>query len=94
MKRELAGLIEDLHDGLLASAIRAHGPAGLRLAEVEMRLPLDITPVFADGGCRLLADVARNHTDADWQHERSQLYLRWQAIPLAAAESTVAEPAA
>lgn len=82
MKRELAALLEDLHEGLMASAIRAHGTAGLRLAEVEMRLPLDITPVFADGGCRILADVPRTHSDATWLSQRSHLQLRWQALPL------------
>jgi len=77
VKRELATVIEELHDGLFASA----GQAGMRLVEVEMRLPMDIVPVFRDGGCRVLADVPRSHTDAEWQRQRSQLHLSWQLLP-------------
>lgn len=80
MKRELASVIEELHDGLIASSLRACGGAGIRIAEVEMRLPMDIVPVFRDGGCRVLADVPRSRSEADWQLSRSQLQLRWQAV--------------
>jgi hypothetical protein len=44
-------------------------------------LPVDIALVLKDGGCALLADVARNAADAGWQQTPSRLTLRWAEVP-------------
>ncbi|WP_369979398.1 hypothetical protein [Xanthomonas bundabergensis] len=73
MLRELSQLLGELHDGLLAVEARA----GLQLTQVEMTLPLDLRPVLRDGGCRLLADVARSRTVDAWLAAPSKLRLCW-----------------
>jgi hypothetical protein len=75
MLRELSQLLSELHDGLLA----VEGRAGVRLAEVEMTLPLELRPVLRDGGCRLLADVARSRDLGDWLSSPSKLRVSWSA---------------
>lgn len=77
MRRELAVVLDELRDGLVASA----GRAGMRLTGVEMRLPMDLLVVLQDGGVSLLADVARSRADDPWRDARtSQLHIRWQAV--------------
>ena len=77
MLREMATLLDDLHDGMQQAA----RGSGVRIAQAEMTLPLDIAFVMRDGGCRLLADVARNPADAAWQESPSRLTLNWGECP-------------
>ena len=56
MLRELSQLLDELHDGLVAIDARD----GMRLSQVEMTLPIDVQPVFRDGGCVLLAELRLN----------------------------------
>lgn len=79
MRRDLATVLEDLHRGMQAAADRA-GP-GVRITQAEMTLPVDTTLVLKDGGCALLADVARNAADATWQESPSRLTLHWGEVP-------------
>ncbi len=73
MLRDLSQLLEELHDGLLAIEARA----GLQLTQVEMTLPLELRPILRDGGCRLLADVARSRAVDAWLAAPSKLRLCW-----------------
>ena len=73
MLRELHHLLGELHDGL--SALEVQG--GVRLARVEMSLPLELRPVFRDGGCVLLADVPRQRAAHDWTTSPSKLVIAW-----------------
>ena len=75
MLRELHHLLGDLHDGL--SAIETQG--GVRLSKVDMTLPLELRPVFRDGGCVLLADVPRQRTVDTWTANPSRLVVGWSA---------------
>lgn len=75
MLRELHHLLNELHDGL--NAIELHG--GVRLSAVDMTLPLELCPVFRDGGCVLLADVARQRTVDTWLTSQSKLVVGWSA---------------
>jgi hypothetical protein len=75
MLRELSHLLSELHDGLLA--VEARG--GVQLAKVEMTLPLELRPIFRDGGCVLLADVARSREVNDWLAAPSKLRVSWSA---------------
>jgi len=79
MLRDLSTVLEDLHRGMLAAADRA-GP-GVRINHAEMSLPVDAALVFKDGGCVLLADVARSHADASWRESPSRLTLVWAEMP-------------
>lgn len=79
MLRDLATVLEDLHHGMQAAADRAGG--GVRIAKAEMTLPVDTALVLKDGGCALLADVARNAADAAWQRSPSRLTLVWGEVP-------------
>lgn len=73
MLRELSQLLEELHDGLLS--IEARG--GVSLTQVDMTLPLEVRPVFRNGGCVLLADVARSRDVNEWIASPSKLRLAW-----------------
>lgn len=73
MLRELHHLLGELHDGL--SAIEVQG--GVRLAQVDMTLPLELRPVFRGGGCVLLADVPRQRAIDDWTTSPSKLVIAW-----------------
>ena len=73
MLRELSQLLADLHDGLLA--VEARG--GVRLADVEMTLPLELRAVLRDGGCVLLADVSRSREINDWMASPVRLRVGW-----------------
>ncbi|MEA9577659.1 hypothetical protein VC218_01630 [Xanthomonas nasturtii] len=74
MLRELSGLLEELHAGLVAIEDRA----GMQLTHVEMRLPLELRPILRDGGCRLLADVPRSLAVNHWNAAPSLLHVVWQ----------------
>ena len=75
MLRELHHLLGELHDGL--GAIEVQG--GVRLAQVDMTLPLDVRPVFRDGACVLLADVPRTRSADEWVASPSRLSVSWSA---------------
>lgn len=68
MLRELSQLLQELHDGLHAIEI----DHGMRLAAVDMTLPLEVRPVLRNGGCVLLADVPRS-SDPAWRLPLSHL---------------------
>lgn len=74
MLRDLATVLADLHNGLQAAAERA----GVRVTQAEMTLPVDTALALKDGGCVLLADVARSYADADWRAEPCRLTLVWR----------------
>ena len=71
MLRELSQLLDELHDGLVAIESRD----GMRLSRVEMTLPIDVQPVFRDGGCVLLADFTRSSEVNAWIALPSRLTL-------------------
>jgi hypothetical protein len=73
MLRELSQLLDELHDGLVA--IEARG--GMRLSQVQMTLPIDVQPVFRNGGCVLLADFTRSSEINPWIATPSRLTLSW-----------------
>ena len=73
MLRELSQLLDELHDGLVAIDARD----GMRLSQVEMSLPIDVQPVFRDGGCVLLADFTRSSEVNAWIATPSRLTLAW-----------------
>lgn len=73
MLRELSQLLDELHDGLVAIEARD----GMRLSAVEMTLPIDVQPVFRDGGCVLLADFTRSSEVNAWIATPSRLTLAW-----------------
>lgn len=73
MLRELSQLLGELHDGMLSIEARD----GVTLAQVDMTLPLELRPVFRDGGCVLLADVARSRDVNEWIASPSKLRLAW-----------------
>jgi len=73
MLRELSQLLGELHDGLLDVEDRA----GVALTRVDMSLPLDLRPVFRDGGCVLLADLARSREVNEWSATPSKLRVAW-----------------
>jgi hypothetical protein len=78
MLRDLATLLGDLHAGLSPDwPVRA----GVALRAIDMTLPIDAVAIFRDGGCVLLADVARTSSDADWYTQRSQLSVVWETRP-------------
>ncbi|HST46040.1 MAG TPA: hypothetical protein VLK29_12560 [Luteimonas sp.] len=86
MLRELATLLGELHDGL-ATLDAGHG---VRLARVDMTLPLDLRPVLRGGGCVLLADVPRTSAIDAWLAAPSKLSIGWAA---GAGQAGVAAPA-
>lgn len=73
MRRELSQLLDELHDGLLAIEARE----GIRLSQVDMTLPIEVRPVFRDGGCVLLAEFAQALGADDWTPIPSKLTLGW-----------------
>ena len=73
MLRELSQLLDELHDGLVAIDARD----GMRLSQVEMTLPIDVRPVFRDGGCVLLAEFTRSSEINTWIATPSRLTLAW-----------------
>lgn len=73
MLRELAALLNELHDGLAAVQDRA----GVQLRAVEMTLPLELRAVLRDGGCVLLADVPRSREINDWLASPSKIRVGW-----------------
>ncbi|GAA5785136.1 hypothetical protein GCM10007860_33610 [Chitiniphilus shinanonensis] len=79
MLRDLSDVLVELQEGI--SAAGARRGLGVRLTEAEMTLPMDVRPVFRDGGCVVLADVLRNYADADWLETPSRLYVRWGETP-------------
>lgn len=78
MLRELHHLLDELHDGLNAIGLQG----GVRLSNVDMTLPLELRPVFRDGGCVLLADVPRQRTVDAWLASPSRLVVGWSASAL------------
>lgn len=79
MLRDLATVLIGLQAGVQAVA-RSAG-SGVRINEARMTLPVDTALRFEDGGCTLLADVARSHADAAWQAAPSRLVLTWAEVP-------------
>ena len=75
MLRELSQLLDELHDGLLAIEARD----GMRLSQVDMTLPIELRPVFRDGGCVLLADFTRSSEVNTWMSTPSRLTLGWSS---------------
>ena len=73
MLRELAALLNELHDGLAA----VQESAGVQLSAVEMTLPLELRPILRDGGCVLLADVPRSREVNDWLAAPSNIRVGW-----------------
>ncbi len=76
MLRELSQLLMELHDGLAAAQSRGL-PAQVHLAHVEMTLPLELRPVFRDGGCVLLAELPRSREANAFQVTPSRLRIGW-----------------
>lgn len=74
MLRDLATVLTDLQGGLQAAAERA----GVRVTQAEMTLPVDTALALKDGGCVLLADVARSHADDRWREQPCRLTLVWR----------------
>lgn len=77
MLRDLSTVLMDLHQGLDAAAQRA----GVQVTQAEMTLPVDTALTLKDGGCVLLADVARSYADAGWRQQSCRLSLVWQQLP-------------
>lgn len=77
MLRELATVLADLQQGLQSAAQRA----GVQVTQAEMTLPVDTALTLRQGGCVLLADVARSLADADWRGPPCRLQLTWQQVP-------------
>jgi hypothetical protein len=80
MLRELSAVLEEIHDALVDSTTLAR--AGMRVERAEIALPMDVVPIFRDGGCVVLADVTRNYADDAWIDRPSQLRVHWHAVPL------------
>jgi len=82
MLRELHEVLLDLHSALEPFAGRTEA-AGLPVAltGLELTLPLDMQPIFRDGRCTLLADVARARTRDDWTALPASLHLAWEQVP-------------
>lgn len=81
MLRELATVLDELNDSL--AGVSAAARAGLRLAAIDMTLPMDFRPVLRDGGCVLMADVPRTPADVGWRDAvagPSRLHIRCVAI--------------
>jgi hypothetical protein len=79
MLRELSALLSELHDGLTHIETRN----GVRLANVDMVLPLELRPIFRDGGCVLLADVPRSSGVDSWIASPSRLSIGWSDASVA-----------
>jgi hypothetical protein len=77
MLRDLAAVIEDLHEGLQTLTT---GRA-VRLTNAQMTLPVDSALTLRDGGCVLRADVSRNYADVIWWSQSSRLTLEWRELP-------------
>lgn len=73
IQRELSQVLIELHEGLAAVEARA----GMRLSRVDMTLPIELRPVFRQGGCVLLADFARSAELNAWTSTPSRLVLGW-----------------
>jgi hypothetical protein len=87
MLRDMAELLADLHAGIQAYAAAAQtNRSGVRITRAEMSLPVDSALLLKDGGCALLADVARNSADAAWGGTPSRLTLTWAETATAALE--------
>jgi hypothetical protein len=74
MLRDLAAVIEDLHEGLQRLTLQRD----VRLLNAQMTLPVDSALALKDGGCALLLDVSRNFADAPWRSQTSRLTLEWR----------------
>ena len=83
MLRELSTLLGELHDGLTDIEVRG----GVRLANVDMVLPLELRPIFRDGGCVLLADVPRSSGVDAWIASPSRLSIGWSSDANSAGEA-------
>lgn len=83
MLRDLSQLLSELHDGLIAIEARD----GMRLSHVDMTLPIELRPIFRDGGCVLLADFARSSEINDWTATPSRLHLGWGSADAAEADA-------
>jgi hypothetical protein len=81
MLRELHEVLTELQTSVapLADARQA----GVRIATLDMSLPVDIVAILRNGGCVLLADVQRNHADANWCEEPTRLHVVLSATPVA-----------
>jgi hypothetical protein len=79
MLRDLAAVLEDLQRGMQDAS--RHTGSGVRIAQAELTMPVDMALVLKDGGCALLADVSRNGADAEWLDSPSRLTLSWSELP-------------
>lgn len=86
MLRDLHLVVEDLQRGMQAATVGS----GVHITNAEMVLPVEAALVLKDGGCAMLADVSRNHADAQWLESPSRLRLVWGEVPT---EDLVAENA-
>lgn len=75
MLRELSQVLNELHQALIA--VDSLGP--MHLTRVEMTLPLELQPILRDGGCVLLADVARSREVNQWLASPSRMRMSWSA---------------
>lgn len=89
MLRELHEVISELQASVASLTTAAR--AGLRIAGLELNLPLDMALILRGGGCALLADVPRNLADANWEHQPSRLHITLQAAPTEPAQAETGE---
>jgi len=78
MLRDLATVIEDLHQGLLSAIDVPH--EHFRLNQAEILLPVDMRIIFRDEGAVLQGDVQRVRDDINWRHGISRLQVEWQTM--------------
>jgi hypothetical protein len=79
-------MLRELHEVLLemqasVTPLALASDAGMRLQSVHLTLPLDMVTVFRGGGCTLLADVPRSHSDTNWRSLATRLNLTLAAEP-------------
>jgi hypothetical protein len=79
MLRDLATVLVELQAGM--QALARSSASGVRINEARMTLPVDTALRFENGGCTLLADVTRSHSDAAWLTSPSRLVLSWAEVP-------------
>jgi hypothetical protein len=79
MLRDLATVLVELQAGM--QALARSTASGVRINQAAMTLPVDTALRFENGGCTLLADVTRSHSDAAWQTAPSRLVLSWAEVP-------------
>lgn len=79
MLRTLSRTLVDLHAGFESMLPNE----SLRITGMELTLPVDLTMLFADGGCLVLADVPRSRSEGALAAPPSMLRVRFEERPLA-----------